>query len=982
MVSIFGSLRACVGVPIRCLSTCATRNNTATQFTLCSARSYLLRSQSLHILSTKRYCSTSIIMTKPTDSGDFRLPLDVKPTHYDLTVKTDLENSTFEGVVKIDLDVKKETSTIVFNSADLKLSDASLYSDTLKLKQVDTSRSFDDKMERGILSFSTPLPAGSKATLSIGFSGELTGSMMGYYKSSFEHEGTKKHYALTQFEPTAGRRAFPCWDEPLLKATFAVTMISRNDTVNLSNMPITSEEIYKPKATNVEDPSLEALFSKLTAEDSPEARWKISKFETTPPMSTYLVAYANGRFAHLESSYKSPLSGKTRPLRIYSTPDVIHQAQYALDIKAKVLPIYEEIFDIEYPLPKLDTLVAHDFDAGAMENWGLITGRTSAFLLDPERADMAAKKRVTFFQSHEVAHMWFGDITTMEWWDYLYLNEGQSTIFFLMMSLKCTLGFATLMGEVIIVGIVYPEWKVDSEFISEHLNDALDLDAKLSSHPIEVQCPDANQINQIFDSLSYAKAGSVLRMLSNYVGQERFLKGVSIYLKKHLYANSVTKDLWQGISESTGVDVPKIMDNWISKIGFPVLTVIEDEKGIRIRQDRFLETGPAEEKDNQTIWTVPLALLTAGSDKVKVDNTVVLDTREKTLAIDTSKPFKLNAGTYGVYRVLYSDERFAAIAKEAAKGDAVFSLNDRIGLVHDIMALSKAGFCKVSSALTIVDILRDEKEFLVWDSIARNIETLVSTWWEHEAVINDLDAFRRALFVPIVKRLGYEYSPSDSADISQLRTRAIGQAAIAGDPTVVEELKTRFAEYMSTKDDSRIPGDLFRRTIVTAVKYGGRQEYEFAKTLYENPTTPPSKSISAVNAMCASKDEGCIKDTYAYILSKARNQDIIYFINGLKGNKLTKRSCAQFFKDNYAEIAKRYDGNFSFKDIVSSSFGGLTKEEDYQQIVDFFKDKDTSRYNLALSQTLDSLRASRAWIERSTTDIEGWLNEWKKRSGL
>lgn len=904
---------------------------------------------------------TTGLASTPTDSADFRLPLDVKPTHYDVTIKTDLENSIFEGVVKIDLDVKNETSTIVLNSADLKLNDAALYSDQLKIKQVDPSPSFDDKAERCILSFSTPVPAGSKATLSIGFSGELTGAMMGYYKSSFEQDGTKKYYTLTQFEPTAARRAFPCWDEPLLKATFAVTMISHPDTVNLSNMPITSEEIYQPQTTKVEHPSLEALFSALTTQDSPEAQWKISKFQTTPPMSTYLVAYANGRFAHLESSYKSPLSGKTRPLRIYSTPDVIHQAQYALDIKAKVLPVYEEIFDIEYPLPKLDTLVAHDFDAGAMENWGLITGRTSAFLLDPKKADMAAKKRVTAFQSHEVAHMWFGDITTMEWWDYLYLNEG----------------FATLMGEVIIVDRVYPEWKVDSSFISEFLNDALDLDAKLSSHPIEVHCPDANQINQIFDSLSYAKAGSVLRMLSNFVGEERFLKGVSIYLKKHLYGNTVTKDLWQGISESTGVDVPRIMDNWISKIGFPVITVTEGENGIHVRQDRFLESGPAEEKDNETIWNVPLALLTVTNDKVNIDKSVVLDTREKTLAIDTSKPFKLNAGTYGVYRVLYSDERFAAIAKEAAKGDTVFSLNDRIGLVHDIMTLSKAGFCKVSSALTIVDILHDEKEFLVWDSIARNITTLVSTWWEHEVIVNDLNVFRRELFAPIVKRLGYEYFPSESVDISQLRTRAIGQAAAGGDPAVVEELRTRFAEYMRTQDDSAIPGDLFGTTIFTAVKYGGREEYDFAKALYENPTTPPSRSTSAIVAMCASQDEACVEDTYTYIMSKARTQDIIYFINGFQRNFRTRRSCAQFFQDNYVELAKRFEGNFSFKSIVSATFENLTKEEDYQRTVDFFKDKDISRYNLALSQTLESLRASRAWIERSTTDIAEWLGKWK-----
>jgi aminopeptidase 2 len=305
-------------------------------------------------------------------------------------------------------------------------------------------------------------------------------------------------------------------------------------------MPVASEKEYIPEPK--EDPgnpvsSMTQWFSSLTTQDkNPTEKWKITQFESTPPMSSYIVAFANGHFEHLESFYTSPLSGKTRPLRIYTTSDVIDQAQFALDVKAKVLPLYEQVFDIEYPLPKLDTLVAHDFDDSAMENWGLITGRTSAFLLDPKRVDMAAKKRVVTVQSHEVAHMWFGNITTMEWWDYLYLNEG----------------FATLMGEVIIADKIYPDWKVDCEFITEHLNDALRLDAKLSSHPIEVDCPDANKIDQIFDALSYSKAASVLRMLSDYVGEERFLKGVSLYLKKRLYGNSITKDLWEGIGEATG----------------------------------------------------------------------------------------------------------------------------------------------------------------------------------------------------------------------------------------------------------------------------------------------------------------------------------------------------------------------------------------------------------------------------------------------
>jgi aminopeptidase 2 len=353
-------------------------------------------------------------------------------------------------------------------------------------------------------------------------------------------------------QPTAARRAFPCWDEPLLKATFAITLISRENTVNLSNMPAVSENVYEVSSS--ENSSISGVTKWLSSlalgDKAAEDKWKITKFETTPPVSTYLVAYANGPFEYLESSYTSPLSGKTRPLRIYATKDHIDQAQFALDVKAKVLPLYEKVFDVEYPLPKLDTLIAADFDAGAMENWGLITGRTSVYCLDPTRPDIAAKKRVATVQSHEVAHQWFGNITTMAWWDNLYLNEG----------------FATLMGEVVIADKVFPEWHVNSKFITEHLNDALDLDAKLSSHPIEVDFPDANQVNEIFDSLSYAKAASVLRMLSNYVGEDKFLNGVSIYLKKRLYANSVSRNLWEGISESAGFDVTKMMEIWVGKV--------------------------------------------------------------------------------------------------------------------------------------------------------------------------------------------------------------------------------------------------------------------------------------------------------------------------------------------------------------------------------------------------------------------------------
>ncbi|GLB35338.1 putative aminopeptidase [Lyophyllum shimeji] len=902
--------------------------------------------------------------TAPTSvakSNEYRLPTNVKPVHYDVTIKTDLEKLEFDGFVKISLDVQQESSSITFNMSDLELGRASIYSNALKTEQEPTGTSFETTSERVTYLLPTALPAGSKAELKVGFGGKLTGSMMGYYKSMYEVDGKQKAYALTQFEPTAARRAFPCWDEPLLKATFGVTMISRADTVNLSNMPAISEQVYSRAAAKPIEPSgLAELFSSL------DETWKITHFETTPPMSTYIVAFANGPFKYLEKSVTLPLSGKTLPLRVYATADLIHQAQFALDVKADVLPLYEKVFDVGYPLPKLDTLVATDFDAGAMENWGLITGRTNAFLLDPEKADLQAKKQVATTQSHEVAHMWFGNITTMEWWNYLYLNEG----------------FATLMGEVIIAG--NPAYSICNQLhmltsaLPRQSIPGLESRFRPSSHPIEVECPDANHINQIFDSLSYSKAASVLRMLSNYVGEDLFLKGVSLYLKKKLYANSVTTDLWEGISTATGIDVVRVMDNWITKIGFPVLTVTETPNGIKVRQDRFLETGLPEPKDNETIWNVPLSLLSVNQDgKPSLDRRAILEEREKTIDLDTSKPFKLNAGTVGVYRVLYTPERLLNIAQEAAKENSIFGLNDRIGLVHDAMALSRAGLAKISSALTLVDTFRNEKEYLVWSGMAQNLSALASIWWEHPKIVERLNAFRRDLFVPTVDRLGYEYLPTDATDTSLLRTLAISQAAAADDEGVVKELKSRFDHFMKTGDRSKIPADLLRVTFATAVKHGGRAEYDAVVRVHDKPWTPTAR-IAAIQAMGATEDPELLSETFKFISTKARDQDVVYFFRGLSNNPKARRPMAEYVMKEYDALYKRFEGNFTLKPLIEMAMGHFSTQQDYDMVVNFFKDKDTSKYNQGLAQALDGIHARIAYIERSTDDLAAWLEQRPK----
>ncbi|KAJ7343676.1 leucyl aminopeptidase [Mycena albidolilacea] len=871
----------------------------------------------------------------------YRLPVNVEPRHYDVTIWTDLKTFKFGGFVNISLDIHEETSTVELNTNDLDLGTASIYSDVSQSEQLQSGQTIDKDLQRVTFVFPNALPAGSKAQLKVAFNGVLKSSMTGYYMSAWEQDGQTKYYSLTQFEPTDARAAFPCWDEPLLKATFAITMVSHADTINLSNMPAISEEIYEPgSSASNQSSEMSTLLSSLPLEQ----KWKISKFQTTPKMSTYIVAFANGPFVFLEQ-----------------------KAAFALDVAARVIPIYETVFDVEYPLPKLDTLVASDFDAGAMENWGLITGRTTALLLDPARADIHAKKNVAMTQSHEVAHMWFGNITTMRWWDNLYLNEG----------------FATLMGEVIILNKIFPEWKANSEFISDHLQSALALDAKLSSHPIEVECPDANHINQIFDALSYSKAASVLRMLCDYVGEEKFLKGVSLYLKNNLYGNTVTNDLFEGISSATGFDTVRIMDNWIKQQGFPVVTVTENANGIHVRQDRFLETGQVDPKENETIWNIPLSILTTTPNgQVKTDKSAILEEREKDISLDTKRPFKLNAGTVGVYRVLYTPERLAKIAAEASKENSIFSLDDRMGILYDVNALSKAGLAKLSDTLTVIDLWSNEKEYLVLSTVAETLGSLTATFWESPDTLEGIRALIRSLFVPIVKRLGYEYSADEPLDVTQLRTLAISISGGAGnDQGVIDELKSRFAHYIATGDDSKIPADLESSIFNAAVKYGGRTEYDAIVKIAEKPKTPTAR-LAAIRAMGSTRDPALLDETFSYILTKSRDQDITYSFRGLQANTHARRRLAAFFKENYDSLMTRFEGNFTMKHLVSISFGALSTKKDVESIEAFFKDKDTSKYNMALAQMLETIRTRVAYIERSFNDLNDWLAKWEKRSKL
>jgi len=473
----------------------------------------------------------------------------------------------------------------------------------------------------------------------------------------------------------------------------------------------------------------------------------------------------------------------------------------------------------------------------------------------------------------------------------------------------------------------------------------------------------------------------VLRMLSKFVGEDKFLKGVSLYLKKHLYSNTVSRNLWEGIGEATGFDVPKIMDNWVSKMGFPVLTVTETPTGIKVRQDRFLEDGEAKPEDNKTIWSVPLGLVTTSGDgQSLIDDSALLETREAGFKLDTTKPFKINADTNGFYRVLYTPTRLAAIASEAGKLNSIFSLSDRIGLVHDAFELGKAGYLEFSAALNLVHELRTETEFLVWDSIDTSLSGIIYTWWEDDRVTQPLKAFRGALCSPLVEKLGLEYSKTDSADVTQLRTLAVGGAASVGDVATVKALLNRFSNYIAG-DTSAIPVDLLGVTFCTAVEHTGAPAYDAVLKLFENPPTPSIK-VAAVRGLTNAVDPVLQRRTFKLIQTSVRNQDLISFFRGFAMNPKAINASREFFESNYNSISTRLETTFSMKYIVQSVYARFSDEEDRAKAEAFFKDKDISKYNQALAQALDGISAKAAFIKRSTSDVVTWLEKWESKRKL
>ena len=403
-----------------------------------------------------------------------------------------------------------------------------------------------------------------------------------------------------------------------------------------------------------------------------------------------LLAWAVGDFEYVEEYTRREYGGRKLPIRVYTTRGLKEQCRFALGVAPRVVDYFSEIFGIDYPLPKADLLAVHEFTQGAMENWGLVTYRSTAVLFDDGVSNEIRKRRIAYVVAHELAHQWFGNLVTMDWWNDLWLNEG----------------FATFIGYMAI-DYLFPDWEIWATFINQDMQMAFSLDALRSSHPIAVPVRDSVEVDQIFDAISYRKGCSVIRMLSDFLGSETFFAGVSAYLKTHSYGNATTDDLWKACSKASGQDVTALMDPWIRKIGFPILSLTEELDQIEIRQARFLSTGDTKPEEDETVWWIPLGLKTETRQN-SADVIKAMTTKREIIRHVSTSLYKLNANTSGFYRTIYPPEQLIKLG--SSRG--FLSAEDKVGLIGDAGALAVSGDATTVGLLSLCAELKDEDNTL------------------------------------------------------------------------------------------------------------------------------------------------------------------------------------------------------------------------------------------------------------------------------
>ena len=843
-----------------------------------------------------------------------RLPEVARPDSYKLTFTTDLANAKFDGDETITIQVLKPTSEITLNAVDIDFHSVTIMSggstQTAKVRP-------EKEKEMVVLEVGKPLAAGS-ATVHITYTGTLNSEMRGLYLGK-DDKGRK--YAATQFEATDARRAFPSFDEPDYKATFEITAVADKGEVAISNYKVVS--------------------------DTPGPGDKHTvKFATTAKMSSYLAALVVGNFEYVEGSADGI------PIRVYSTPGKKEMGKFALEAAENIVRYFNKYFGMKYPYGKLDLIGLPDFSAGAMENVGCITFREVILLIDDKQGAADLKKAIASVTSHEIAHMWFGDLVTMKWWDDVWLNEGFAT-------------WATSKP----LQKWKPEWNFDLDDVSG-AGGTLNVDSLASTRPIHQAADTPAQIQELFDGIAYGKAAAVLSMLESYLGEETFRAGVNAYLKQHQYANATAEDFWLAQAKTSRKPVDQVMPTWVKQAGVPIINVKAQCSGnstkVTLTQQRYYFDRAKFAESNDQLWQIPLCLKGSAGNASKCE---LLTRKEEAFTLPGCSTWVLgNAGAHGYYRVGYEPEAVRSLARDA---ESELTPAERISLQNDIWASVRVGREPVGDYLAFAQGIQSDRNRAVLEDLLGRLNYI------GQYVVSDSDrdsyhSWLRQYLTPPMKEVGWEPKSGESDEQRILRQRLFNALGYdARDPQTLAEARKLADKALA--DPSSVDQELAGAAFPLAAINGGADFYDNLMTALKNPKSP-EEYYTYFFTLPQFTDPKLLQRTLDYAISPdVRSQDALQLVSGVLANPAGQQLAWDFIRQHWSDVEKA-GGPFASAQVVgaTSTFcdAGLR-----DQVTEFFTAHKVEAAERTYKQSIERINNCVDLKSQQEPQLASWLGQ-------